>query len=310
MSDKRVMPIVNGSRIHAIYGRMETAFRTDQILEDAYNQKPDYYVLCTEDTQYINNKTVKKTNIKTKVLPKEIAVFFGIQELNGNKLYVTRMYFDNERSEKVVELSGGCGAQHKSIRYFRSKRNGQDYPMVIFEGDELSNQLDNILGKKFEVEVCPEEYDIEYQCSYIRKEGGLNYPDLKLFSWRWLYGHPYVSNKYNENGQPDLNNIRVFFEPMMAHLYLTKVTELIDGDENLIQLNFKHSHDKKPDQFCTIHQWSHTKEQDPNGIIRYKILNKTEFGLSIAAMINDIVQFKQDVRWGYFYKIQSISRIL
>lgn len=315
------LPKINGRRITSIYGKMETAYyEKGRILGDAYGEKPDYYLLVTEDRDYRNGKWYDLPDIKTRELPKEIAQLFGPQNINGQKAYITRMWLRIRDSghggfiDGLCYLEGGCGAQSSSIVYYRTKR-WKNAKGNVFEGEEYAKKINSILGKPFTVEELPEWFDREYPCSYVRRVGGLNYPDLKLDSWRWSHGHPYVSNKYNDHGYPDTTNIRVFYEPYNAHLYLERVFEPKEGEEDLIDVTFSRHHDKKPHQFCNIGSWADTKEGAAKGeIIRWKVLNiskNTEQGwpFKVAAMLNDKVQFTRQ-GWGdCYYRINRISYI-
>ena len=318
LSDSEFLKI-NGSRITAIYGRMETAFRTDQLLVDAYDKKPDYYLLVTEDRDYDykKNEWIDKPDIKTKKLPKEIAALFGPQEINGTKVYVTRMSIRKRCSgngsftDQTFDFGGGCGALSKTISYYRLKRWDNAYNLSVFQGEELGKKFEKaIVGKSYKVEALPDWFDIEYPCSYIRTEGGLNYPDVKLDSWRWSFGRPYVSNDYSNN-YPNKKHIRVFHAEWNAHLYFEAVDEPKEGDDNLVQITFSYGYEKKGDQFCHIAGWNETKKEDPNGIIRWKILKvneKENWPYEVAAVINDKIQFKRTA-CNLYYRLVRMAKI-
>lgn len=304
------LPVINGVRINSIYGRMETAYSTDQLLSDAYDEKPDYYLLCTDDFDYKDGRRVDKKDLKVKELPKELAALFGKQEINGGSVYVTRMTFRTSCSgngsftDNSISLDGGCGATSKCITYYRTKRWDKAHSGAVFIGEPLEKKILAVLGKKFKVEALPDGFDVEFPCTYVRNEGGLNYPDLKLPSWRWLYGSPYVTF---DNGK----NIRVFFEDYNAHLYLERLDTVEEGDEDLVSITFNYGHDKKPDQFCNIAQWADTKKEDPKGIIRFKVLKvdeKANWSYKVAAMVNDKEQFKRDTH-NTFYRLVSMIKI-
>lgn len=293
------LPRVNGVRISAIYGRMETAFRTDQLLVDAYSKKPDFYLLVSEDRD--------KRDVRTKTLPKELANLFGNQTINGNKHYVSRVWFRTSDSghggftDNTADFSGG---DNDSFSYYRTKRWENARKDSVFEGDPFEKKITAVLKKSFKVEECDPWYDVEYPCTFLRKVGLLNYPDVKLPSWRWLYGRPYVSNNPKNN-----DNIRVYYEPWDSHVYLQKVVNPQKDDENLVYLTFPYDHDKKGDQFCNIIEWNSNKKEDPNGIVKYRILtNKRDGRVEVGAVINDKIQFKE-IRWPDFYKIMSITKI-
>lgn len=318
IATREELPIVNGRSIHAIYGRMETAYyEKGRLLEDAYNEKPDYYLLCTEDSDYKKDKNgnynfVRKSNIETRELPAELAQLFGKQKSGNYSLYVTRMWIRTSCSgngsftDSLCSLEGGCGAEHKSINYYREKRwKDCTNESATFIGEEYAKKIDSILGKKFTVEELPAEFNVEFPCSYIRNVGGLNYPDTKCSGWRWSQGDPYVSNAFDHRGNPDRTNIRVYLEKLNAHLYLEKVIEVEAGDEGLIDVNFSRSYDKNPNQFCRVSTWSDSKKEDPNGIIRWNVLSKNKKGeIEVGAMINDKVQFKRD--GGNFYRLNRL----
>jgi hypothetical protein len=296
-------------------------YEKGRLLEDAYNEKPDYYLLCTDDTDvsqgYRNYK--KYPNIKTEKLPDELAQFFGPQNVNGYNVYVTRMSFRTSDSgngsfiDQFCSFEGGCGAQHKSITYYRTKRWPDTKPGngAIFEGEDYAKRIDTILNKTFTVEETPEWYDVEYQCSYIRKLGGLNYPDVKCSGWRWSHGAPYVSNKYDDRGTPDFKHLRVYVENLKAHFYLEAAETLEVGDSNLVEITFSRHHDKNPNQFCNIGQWNDSKKEDPGGVIRWQVQHisdkKDGWPYKMAAVIGDKVQFTRHTWGSGYYRIQRIS---
>lgn len=302
---------VNGVSINAIYGRMETAHRTDQILTDAYDEKPDYYLLVTEDKGYKDGKWTDKPNIKTRELPKEIAEFFGPQEINDEKVYVTRMYIRRSCSgngsftDQTLDFSGSCGALGRTISYYRLKRWDNAYSLSIFEGEELGKKIESVFSKKsYTVKELPNDFDYEYPCSYIRTEGGLNYPDTKLSGWRWSNGSPYVRNEYNEK------SIRVFMEELNAHVYLEAV-EPQKGDTDLIMVNFSRDYTKHPDQFCRVVTWTQSKTEAPGQIVRYDVLsiNEKEKTIKVAAMLNDKIQYKKDMWTDGFYRLIKFDNL-
>lgn len=311
-------PKINGTKINSIYGKMETAHRTDQILSDAYDRKPDYYLLITDDRDFKNGKWINKPNIMTRELPKEIAEFFGQQEINGEKVYVTRMYIRERCSgngsfiDQTLDFSGSCGALSKTISYYRLKRWDNAYKLSIFKGEELGQKIESVFyGKSYKVEALPNDFDYEYPCSYIRTEGGLNYPDTKLSGWRWLYGSPYVRNQY------DKKCIRVFMETLNAHVYLEEI-EPKNGDNDLIHIQFKNEYDhkmmgNKGEYFCNIITWMKDKKEAPNEMVRYTVLkkNKSPQGdtIQVAAMIGEKVQYKKEMWTRGFYRLLKISYI-
>ncbi len=303
----RELPEVNGTRINAIYGRMNTAYIPYAPLVDAGANKPDYYLLCTEDTYYDKDGNYRdKKNIKVKTLPKELAALFGTQKVKGKETYITRLWFRTSDSgngsftDQSIQLNGAG-----SITYYRTKRWAEAPKDAVFVGEPFEKKIVKVLGKKFKATELPEGYDVEYPCTYIRNEGGLNYPDVKQDSWRWLYGHPYISNKPNST-----KNIRVYFEHLKAHLYLEAV-EPKEGDENLIQVTFPSGRDKHPEQFCHLGEWAESKKEAPKELIRFKILKvdkKNNWSYTVGAMIGDKIQWKRQTH-NLFYRLNSISYI-
>jgi hypothetical protein len=116
LSDKE-FPKINGVKVSAIYGKMETAYRDDQLLSDAYDKKPDYYLIVTEDRYFDKNGNWKnRKNITTRELPLEIAQFFGPQEINGIKVYVTRMYIRERCSGNGGFIDQTLDFSYKALR--------------------------------------------------------------------------------------------------------------------------------------------------------------------------------------------------
>lgn len=312
-------PKINGTKINAIYGKMKTAHRTDQILGDAYDKKPDYYLLVTDERDYDKDgKWCDKPNIMTRELPKEIAEFFGPQEINGEKIYVTRMYIRPRSSgngsfiDQTLDFSGSCGALGKTISYYRLKRWDSACKLSIFKGEELGKKIESVFsGKSYKVEALPSDFDYEYPCSYVRTEGGLNYPDTKLTGWRWSHGSPYVRNAH------DKKHIRVFMEELKAHVYLENV-EPKEGDTDLIKVQFSREYDSaikgnRGDYFCNVVTWAPSKTEASGEIIRYNILKviKEEHRTTVktAAMLNDKIQFKRDEWADGFYRLINFSNL-
>ena len=294
------LPKVNGVRINAIYARMETAYRTDQILGDCYTDKPDYYLLVTDDRDYKNGKWIDKPDLKVKTLPPALAELFGKVEVNGKTKLVTNLWFRTRCSGNGSFIDESIS--FSSFSYYRLKRGtwGEE---SVFIGEPFEEKIKAVLGKSFKVEILPEWYNVEYPHTPLRNEGGLLYPDYKLSGWRRSYKMPFVSNDY-----PSKDNIRVFYESYNAHVYLSRVKEINEGDENLVAVSFSNDSNEW-NKFCCISTWADTKTEDPHGIIRYKALKfKKEWGWEFAAMLNDKVQFKRMMNTE-FYTIRSISFI-
>lgn len=294
------LPIVNGRRINAIYACMETAYRTDQILHDCYTDKPDYYHLVTDDRNYKNGKWIDVPDLYVKKLPAELAALFGKVEVNGKTKLVTNLWFRTRDSSNGSFIDQSIS--FSSFCYYRLKRGtwGED---SVFQGEPFEEKIKAVLGKKFTVEVLPKWYNVEYPHTPLRREGGLLYPDYKLSGWRRPYKMPFVSNNY-----PKQDHIRVFYEDYNAHIFLSRVNEINEGDENLIAVSFSNDRDEW-DKFCCISTWAETKKEDPNGIIRFKALKfKKEWGWEFAAMLNDKIQFKRMMNT-HFYTIDRISKI-
>lgn len=301
--DSGELPKINGESVTAIYGTMETAYNENAALADAYSNTPDYYtVVC-------HLYSTKKV-LKIKTLPKELADLFGWQDIQGVQHYVSQLSFRTSDScngsftDDTMSFSGGYG---KIFYYYRTNR----WPNTkgnVFVGEPFEEKIKAVLGKHFkDVEVLPEWFDREYPSCYVRKEGGLNYPDTKLPTWR--KGMPYVSNDYS-SGSPNSENIRVFVESMNAHVYLQRVSKLQVGDEGLIEVDLW-NRNLKHEEFCQIAQWSESKTEDPCGLIRWKVKNikKGEgWPFEMAAMIGDKEQF---TRWTQctYYRIIRISYI-
>lgn len=295
------LPVVNGRRIKSIYACMETAYRTDQILHDCYTDKPDYYHLVTDDRDYKNGKWIKVPDLYVKTLPPALAALFGKVEIRkGVTKLVTNLWFRTSCSGNGSFIDQSIS--FSSFSYYRLKRGtwGED---SVFIGDPFEKKINAVLGKKFKVEKLPEWYDVEYLHTPLRNEGGLLYPDYKLSGWRRSYKMPYVSNDY-----PKQDHIRVFYEPYNAHVYLSRVKEVNEGDENLVAVSFSNDSDEWG-KFCCISTWAESKKEDPHGIIRFKALKfKKEWGWEFAAMINDKVQFKRMMNT-YLYTIDRICKI-
>jgi len=301
--NKNELPIVNGRRINSIYACMETAYRTDQILHDCYNDKPDYYHLITDDSNYDKDGNWgKMSNIKTKTLPKELAELIGYVEVRGKRNLVTYISFRTSDSGHggFIDDTIYFG---KSFSYYRMKRP-QWGENSVFKGDDFEKKILAVLGNKFTVEEAPEWFDKEYPHTPIRRIGTCWYPDYKLEGWRRSYDMPYVTNEYGK-----LDHIRVYYAPYHAHIYLRRVTEKIEvGEEGLIDVSFSRDYDRSR-CFCCISGWNDSKEEDPNGIIRFKILEfDKNWGWKVAAMIGDKQQWTRTINGG-FYKIQKISYI-
>ena len=294
------LPVVNGRRINAIYACMETAYRTDQILHDCYTDKPDYYHLVTDDSDYKNGKWINVPDLNVKNLPAELAALFGKVEINGKTKLVTHLWFRTRCSgngsfiDQSISFSSFC--------YYRLKRGtwGED---SVFQGEPFEEKILKVLGGKFKVEELPEWYNVEYPHTPLRREGGLLYPDYKLSGWRRSYRMPFVSNNY-----PKTDNIRVFYEPWNAHLYLERVPNVEVGDKNLVVVKFSYESNES-NKFCCITTWAETKKEDPEGLVRFEILRiEKNRGIQVAAMLNGKVQFKE-WRNSEFYRVVNISKI-
>jgi len=309
---KDELPIVNGCRINSIYGKMETAYEK-KVMEDSYSNKPDYYLLCTDDVvgHGVEGKhwNEKKPNIKVRKLPKEIAALFGKQSINGKKTFVSRMWIRTSDSyngsfiDSSMSLNGG--SSNNSITYYRTEKKDWGGDFTIFKGSRFEKKILKVLNKEFTVEALPFWFDVEYPFSTIRTEGGLNYPDVKLETWRWLYGMPYVGQK----GYGDRENIRVFNEKLNAHVYLEAIPseELKEGMDDLIAVQFSYEHKKKSENFCHIIQWVDSKEGvKGQEMIRFKILKNTKTKFQCASMLNGEIQYRSD-RGHKFYKLIRLS---
>ncbi len=221
---------------------------------------------------------------------------FGEQTYNGKTQYVTNL------SYRVSGSGNGSFIDDSiSLNNFSFYR-GLDDKYGVSGNSEFGKNILATLNIKIDIPICSEWEYMFYPCSFVRREGCLNYPDVALESWRWLYGkNPYISNEFGKR-----DNIRVWDDDMKAHLYLQRVESVVENDENLIIVDFSRYNDKKPNQFCTIKKWAKTKVGAENEIIRFKVKkNKNEFKL--VPIVNGI---EQNFNFPYYptdtYRIMSI----
>lgn len=289
------LPIFNGIRISAIYAqkRDENFYR----VRDAYgDETPDFYLLVPYF--WTSNK-----NQYVKTLPESLLKVFGKQTYNDKTTYVTHITYRTSDSsngsfiDESIYLKGG----NFGISFYR----GLDDKYGVNGNSELGKNILGTLNVKIDVPHCEEWEYTFYPCSFIRREGGFNYPDVACSGWRWLYGeNPYISNEFGKR-----NNIRVWDDEYNAHLYLQRVTSVNDGDENLIVVEFSRYRDKKPDQFCTIQKWANTKKGAENEIIRFNAkMIKNE--IRLVPIVNGVEQnFNRPCYLEDVYRIMSITRI-
>ena len=299
------LPRVNGVSINAIYAQMETAYRTDQIMRDANEkQVPDYYLLVTDDKDFKDGKWKDVPDLKVRTLPPSLANLFGKHIINGETKFVTNLWIRTRCSGNGSFIDQSIS--FSSFSYYRTKRFTNSNESNVFIGEPFEENIKAVLGKKFKAEVMPPEFDVEFPVCYIRREGGLNYPDTKLSGWRRYGNLPYVSN----NGY-NTDNIRVYYEPWNAHLFFQVVKEPEVGDEELVKIHFPRLQSESPDQFCHIARWNDTKKEDPDGIIRWtinKVDKKDNWSYHVTSVLNGRVQFKQQCH-NDFYRLVSIVKI-
>jgi len=281
------LPIFNGIRIKSIYAkkRDERYYETRDLYGD---ETPDFYLLVP----YFSSQ--KDQYVKT--LPDSLLNVFGNKTDKGKKGFVKSITYRTSGSGNgsFVDDSISLGG----FSFYR----GLDKKYGVDGNSEFGKNILATLNTKIDVPHCKEWEYCFYPCSFVRKEGGLNYPDVALDSWRWLYGkNPYISNEFGKR-----DNIRAWDEDMKAHLYLQRVDSVNDGDENLIIVRFSSHYDKKPDQFCTIQRWSDTKVNAKNEIMRFNVKTiKNE--IKLIPIVNGVEQnFNFDYYPSDTYKIMSV----
>jgi len=284
------LPTFEGIAIKAIYAqkRDDIFYRT----RDLYTgETADFYELVP---YFICLKGYKNMFVKT--LPESLLKVFGKQEYNGKTGFVKSITYRTSGSGNgsFVDDSISLGG----FSFYR----GLDKQYSVDGNSEFGKNILATLNTKIDVPHCKEwEYRF-YPCSFVRKEGGLNYPDVALDSWRWCYGSPYVSNEVGKK-----NNIRVWDDTMKAHLYLQLIDTVEDGEENLVCVRFSYHWDKKPDQFCNIQKWNNTKVGAENEIIKYKA-HKVKDGFELIPIVNGVEQsFKETLYFDSTYRIMKIS---
>jgi hypothetical protein len=298
------LPEFNGIKIKSIYAqkRDDGYYRTRDLWA---GETPDFYLLVPYFFALHNEPEYQYQYVKT--LPESIACVFGIQEHEGSIMDVHYITYRTSGSgngsftDESMHL-GGTLMTNKTSHSFSLYRGLNQYGVKA--KSNLGKRMLGTLKTKIDAPHCKEWEYTYYPCSFIRTEGGLNYPDVALESWRWSYGRPYISN---DNGKND--NIRVWHEGMKAHVYLQRADNIENGEENLVHVDHSRHHDKKPEQFCIIDEWASTKEGAANEIIRFKA-KKTKDGFDFIPMVNGK---EQDWKRNYFpstiYRIMRIAYV-
>jgi len=292
------LPRFEGIKINAIYAKKR---------DDRYHETRDLYGGETADFYLLVPEFSSDKCFYVKTLPENLLKVFGLQTYNGKTMDVHSISYRTSGSgngsfvDESISLDGLSMVQQTSY-CFSLFRGVNKYG--VNPTSELGKNMLATLKTDINIPHCHETEYCYYPCSFIRKEGGLNYPDVALDSWRWLYGSPYVSNEVGKK-----NNIRVWDDDMKAHLYLQLVGDVEDGEENLILVNFSYDWDKKPDQFCKIGKWNDSKKGAENEIIRFKA-NKVKDGFDLIPIVNGEEQnFKETLYFDSTYSIMKISYI-
>lgn len=332
----------NGKRIRDIYAVYENSRYATREEGGGYIADILYYNChvhrhdCGND---YSGKSRGKSVLKVKELPVEFKDLFGMVENKGRKVFVTdfctreRDSSNGSFTDETLDLNGwssnstsGNLGLYRGCEFLEKPEN----IFVIDEKSELGQKIANVLGKSFKVKEVEfadcgykmEEGSLDFASKYpyahtpIRIIDGLVYPDEKLPSWRWLqHGMPYrtPNSEIQKDflGYPIKKNLRIWDDKLNAHVYVERVDNAEEGDEDLIRISFSSEHHDlygyKGNAYCHI-----TRYMSSNDYVKYAVTKifKTEHSpVEYAEFRNGLkTGAKNRIEQGVFYRVNRIVR--
>lgn len=278
-------PKINGIAIRGIYPYKLKHNGSTHI----FSGTPDYWRLVPLGR--------KDKDIKLKALPEPFYSILGKGDMSTHMSYREHDSANGSFTDETVSLVLG---ERNYLNFYRAEPYMDKYDCTIKKDSKLGKLILSTIGLDIKVDVLDDSYGVWYEQTYIERVGSVWYPDVAQESWRWLHGMPYVSNNYLDN-----THIRVLNRKLGIQYYMERIEPKKDMD-NLVIINFPNNSDKRGYEFCNPITWSERKLEDPNGLVRYRILHiKRDGSIQVAAILNDKIQFKE-WRNGYFYIVHRI----
>lgn len=285
------LPKINGMAIDGVYSQY---CEVKERYQNQYADDTNYYKLSA---RYANNTYSDDKDQLVKVLPDVFKKIFDTKVINGMQIKrIDSMWirtsdsangsFDDQTiSLSCVTTNGNFfhPALYLGFPYKKDALHMIDpeselglHMTAMVSADSREHKISSLLA----VDVLPDWYGTVFPQTFLRNEGGVNYPDAEREHWRSQCGSPYVTYDGKEN-------IRVYDDNIKAHVYLTKVKSVELDDDNLVMVDFAYDSDKR-DKFCFIHSW-----RSDHSYINYKITRKRGKQMTISTMRNGEVQGKK-----------------
>lgn len=301
------LPKINGMRIDRIY----LEYYDKRGVKD-YTVRPEdripYYTLYP----YFHSVNREKYPIiRTKKLPKQFSdIFDNVIEAtypNGyhKSIKPTSMWYRTSDSgsggfiDDSISIDGASNNNTgSSISFTRNSKYPDDLPADA----PAAKLMLNTLNINETVEVMPEYEYTYYPCTTLRRVDNWYYPTTVCSGWRWLYGMPYVTLDKGES-------LRVLNVDLKCHVFLNKVKpEDIEIGREYKIVTFPSYSDKEPDRYCHIRSWSDSKQDDPNGMVSFRVDKIYKSKAYNNEMVCDCTVVGQTVRGAKIEKGKSINQ--
>lgn len=262
------LPKINGMRIDNIYVR----YYDKRGVKDSYVRPEDAVLYYSLHPYFHTVDTKKYPIINTKKLPKQFSdIFDNVIEANYPNGYhksikPTSIWYRTSDSgngsfiDSSIYIDGIRGNNSSSISFTRNSKCPDDLPA----DSPVAKLMLNTLNINETVEVMPEHEYTYYPCTTLRRVDNWYYPTTVCSGWRWLYGMPYVTLDKGDS-------LRVLNEALKCHVFLIKVKpEDVEVGREYKMVTFP-SYNKEPERYCHIRSWADSKEDDPNGMISFRV---------------------------------------
>jgi hypothetical protein len=271
-------PIINDRRIHTIYTTGENSRYEGKGKSRMYVQDPILY-----ECLYDGGFREPNGRILLKTLPNELAKFFGLISNKDKTMFANSIHFRQSGSgnggfvDDLFYVRGWASNATSEIFSWYGEDINSKGNCCIDSGSPLHKALMGFVGNKYTLDEAEfhecnfnmKERTLDFASKYpyahssIQYIDGLVYPDVKLDSWRWLHGYPYVrQDRADITSYPE--NIRVYDQILEQHLYLRQAKEEDIGMEAItVTFAWRDSGDQYGRSwaryFCRIRQYNERK---------------------------------------------------
>lgn len=290
------LPEINGESIEYIY---RVAFDTSGVERvSPPKDEREYYYECVPYFRLQGHPT-----IRTRKLPEKLQKIFDepqyakYQNTETGKIrevgvkvtsisYRTRCSGNGSFIDESITLRGASMTRSNQSDWILIRRNDKDITSKELTGitEKILAETINIKAKVKELEEHEWKY---YDCTTLRRVDNWWYPSPVCSGWRRSHKMPYVT-------LDNRKSLRVLNEELRCHVFLIKPDEYEEGREYKC-VDFHWNHREEPEKYCFIKSWAHFKEDNPNGMISYRI-DKIRKSDEYSGMVAECTVIGQEIK--------------